>query len=65
MRENRGAKKWLFNKVLALMVGCSLIIAVSLALNEQVMSQQFTTNLEDDVTPVYKIYAKVQREEFF
>ena len=34
-------------------------------LNEQVMSWRFTANLEDDVTVVYKIYAKVQKEEFF
>ena len=30
------------------------------ALNEHVTSQRFTTNLEDDVTAVYKIHAKVQ-----
>ena len=28
-------------------------------------SRRFTIDLEDDVTAVYKIYAKVQGEEFF
>ena len=33
--------------------------------NEQVTSWWFITNLEDDVMAVYKIYAKMQKEEFF
>ena len=33
--------------------------------NEKVTSWQFITNLEYDVMVVYKIYAKVQKEEFF
>ena len=57
-------KKWIYNKVVASIVGCSLIKGI-FGFNEQVTSQRFTTNLEDDVTTVYKIYAKVQKEEFF
>ena len=65
MRGNRGAQKWIDNEIVASIVGCSLIKGVSLSLNKQVMSQRFTTNPEDDVRAVYKIYAKVQGQEFF
>ena len=58
-------KKWIDNKIVASIVGCSLIKGVSSALNKQVMSRWFTTNLENDVTAVYKIYAKMKREKFF
>ena len=51
-------KKWIYNKVVASIVGCSLIKGI-FGFNEQVMSRWFTTNLEDDVMSVYKIYAKV------
>ena len=54
----------IYNKVVALIVGCSLIKGI-FGFNEQVMSRRFTTNLEDGVMAVYKIYANVQREEFF
>ena len=62
-RESRSPKMNIYNKVVALIVGCSLIKGI-FGFNEQVMSRRFTTNLEDDVTAVYKIYTKVQGEEF-
>ena len=58
-------KKWIDNKIVAPIVGCSLIKGVSSTLNKQVMSRRFTTNPEDDVRAVYKIYAKVQGQESF
>ena len=58
-------KKWIDNEIVASIVGCSLIKGVSSALNEQVMSRWFTTNMEDDARAVYKIYVKAQGEEFF
>ena len=57
--------QWIDNEIVASIVGCSLIKEVSSALNEQVMSRRFTTNPQDDVRAVYKIYAKAQGEEFF
>ena len=45
------------------MVGCSLIKGI-FGFNEQVMSRRFTTNLEDDVTVVYKIKVKMQSRNF-
>ena len=52
------------SKVVASIVGGSLMKGI-FGFNEQVTSWRFITNLEDDVTAVYKIYAKVQKEEFF
>ena len=57
-------EKWICNKVVASIVGVSLIKGI-FGFNEQVMSWRFTANLEDDVTAVYKIYVKMQKEEFF
>ena len=52
------------SKVVALIVGGSLMKGI-FGFNEQVTSCRFITNLEDDVMTVYKICAKVQKEEFF
>ena len=56
-------KKSICSKVVASIVGGSLMKG-NFGFNKQVTSWRFITNLEDDVMAVYKIYAKVQREEF-
>ena len=48
-------KKWIYSKVVASIVGGSLMKGI-FGFNEQVTSWRFITNLEDDVTAVYKIY---------
>ena len=59
-------KNRICDSFVASIVGGSLMKAkFRQSLNEQMMSWRFTINLEDDVTAVYKIYAKVQKEEFF
>ena len=64
-RGNQGAQKWIDNEIVAWFFGCSLIKGVSSALNKQVMSWQITTNPKDDARAIYKIYVKVQGQEFF
>ena len=50
-------------KVVASIVGGSLMKGI-FGFNEQVTSWRFITNLEDDVTANYKIYVRVQKDEF-